>query len=1186
MYKVLGVSNITARIISFMPQETMVLYRPLRLCSYCNFYHRNIVKFTTIAITNKKTAMQKLSAARLSILVQQPNVVNQKKDIGHLHNKDDNNPKVSNSTVLKYSNEFDDRKEAGKFIDPKSYIETDDKVLSRQEMDGKSVILQDVRKVKEHTEKNLLAKGNLKKNYNMEVQKEEFCLSLISYIQTYIDCGLLNVAHSTLKKIKKKKFMNNQLKYITKAHNLLINAYIKKGEFDAAEQIYISMKTDKVLPDVWTYAYMLICHGKNHSNENRISAIQKIQESMGTQGITIDNIFNILPFKEHQWKYIWEVIKLIQPAYVPPDIDNMFGEGYKCKLVQTAEDYSNVESPVKGLFTEKEMEEFLQKQLNAECQCEVKVHNIATANMDSAHVEKSKNNLQQLEEHWMTIISQSFDKNLKYLKQKETKGNRILYLHPILEKIDKNFFVDTVMREIRQLGMGSEGYSAPLVVLYEDIGRQIYKKFMMQRNKETGVIEQVSRIYMQYIEWYLNPENDRKSNNRVKWNKVQFEEDNKNPLLSAVNYTWTKQMLIDIGRFLYHIILNDVKFKNKATNPNSIPAFYTLFRTKLYYLVEEVKPHPFVSRLYKDAEIDTLLFPVDLLPSYAPPRPWTTIWKGGYIITPTKFMRITNLNSHEKLVNSPNSGLFPVFDSLNCLAAIPWKINTAILDLAIQLFRSGGSEKLDVPRNPSLLTPPPVAHAEVDDADKLLLAKNMMKFKRLKAEMYSLWCDCLYRLSMANHFRDKTFWLPHNIDFRGRAYPVPPHLTHLSSDLSRSLLLFAQGKPLGCNGFDWLKLHAVNLTGQKKKSSVAERLAYANEILDDILDSAEHPLTGRQWWTTSDEPWQTLATCMEIAKALKSSNPEEFVSNFPIHQDGSCNGLQHYAALGRDVEGAQSVNLNFSETPQDVYSAVVATVEAARQKDAEKGVQIANELKGHVTRKVIKQTVMTSVYGVTRYGARLQIIRQLKDIGDFPPDMLYNASAYLTDKTFISLRSMFKSAREIQDWLTDCARFIAHTNNESVQWVTPLGLPIIQPYVKITQQKSKPDLIKQKNAFPPNFIHSLDSTHMMLTSLYCFVRGITFVSVHDCFWTHATTVAAMNVICREQFISLHTEPILEDLSAQFIENYVKGERMHQNTDDNKGKKSRKNIDINVLKRIPKKGNFDVRNVISSIYFFS
>jgi len=41
---------------------------------------------------------------------------------------------------------------------------------------------------------------------------------------------------------------------------------------------------------------------------------------------------------------------------------------------------------------------------------------------------------------------------------------------------------------------------------------------------------------------------------------------------------------------------------------------------------------------------------------------------------------------------------------------------------------------------------------------------------------------------------------------------------------------------------------------------------------------------------------------------------------------------------------------------------------------------IAKYLDGFVRRKVIKQTVMTTVYGVTRFGARLQIAKQLKGI--------------------------------------------------------------------------------------------------------------------------------------------------------------------------------------------------------------
>lgn len=51
-------------------------------------------------------------------------------------------------------------------------------------------------------------------------------------------------------------------------------------------------------------------------------------------------------------------------------------------------------------------------------------------------------------------------------------------------------------------------------------------------------------------------------------------------------------------------------------------------------------------------------------------------------------------------------------------------------------------------------------------------------------------------------------------------------------------------------------------------------------------------------------------------------DPTTFISHLPIYQDGSCNGLQHYAALGRDQEGGKEVNLVPAEKPSDVYYSV------------------------------------------------------------------------------------------------------------------------------------------------------------------------------------------------------------------------------------------------------------------------
>ena len=36
--------------------------------------------------------------------------------------------------------------------------------------------------------------------------------------------------------------------------------------------------------------------------------------------------------------------------------------------------------------------------------------------------------------------------------------------------------------------------------------------------------------------------------------------------------------------------------------------------------------------------------------------------------------------------------------------------------------------------------------------------------------------------SFSSQYRDDVFWLPQNMDFRGRVYPLPPHLTHIGED--------------------------------------------------------------------------------------------------------------------------------------------------------------------------------------------------------------------------------------------------------------------------------------------------------------------------------------------------------------------------------------------------------------------
>lgn len=394
--------------------------------------------------------------------------------------------------------------------------------------------------------------------------------------------------------------------------------------------------------------------------------------------------------------------------------------------------------------------------------------------------------------------------------------------------------------------------------------------------------------------------------------------------------------------------------------------------------------------------------------------------------------------------------------------------------------------------------------------------------------------------------------------------------------------MFGNGKKLGARGFDWLKIHLINLTGLKKRATNEERLEYANEILPSIIDSAERPLDGDGWWKQSDDPWQTLACCIEINKVLKSgADSAEFVSHFPVHQDGSCNGLQHYAALGRDFDGARSVNLLPAERPADVYSEVAALVEKKRVNDARNGDDAARVLEGHINRKLVKATVMTNVYGVTAYGAKLQFKKVLQDVDSFPKDHMKIASIYLARTVFNTIEDLFTCSKEIQDWLIAISVAIAKRINMPVEWLTPLGLPVVQYYFKSKGFKVKVDANRQKNGCPPNYIHSLDATHMMLTSLYCEKKGINFASVHDSYWTHPADVEEMSRTLREQFVNVYSDDLLQDLSNYLLNVYkpylVENSLLVDKTD----------LEIlNLIRNVPNRGKFDIRQVLESKYFFS
>ncbi|XP_022884193.1 DNA-directed RNA polymerase 2B, chloroplastic/mitochondrial-like isoform X2 [Olea europaea var. sylvestris] len=575
---------------------------------------------------------------------------------------------------------------------------------------------------------------------------------------------------------------------------------------------------------------------------------------------------------------------------------------------------------------------------------------------------------------------------------------------------------------------------------------------------------------------------------------------------------------------------------------------------------------------------------IPYMPMLVPPVKWTGYDRGAHLYLPSYVMRTHGARQQSEAVKrAPRKQLEPVFEALDTLGSTKWRVNKRVLGIIDRIWASGGCLGDLVDRNDIHLPEQP------DTEDEALLKKWKWKVQSIKKEnreRHSQRCDIELKLAVARRMKEEEgFFYPHNLDFRGRAYPMHPHLNHLGSDICRGILEFAEGRPLGKLGLHWLKIHLANLFANGvDKLSHEGRISFVENHLDDIFDSADRPLEGKCWWLKAEDPFQCLAACINLSEALRSPSPETTISHIPVHQDGSCNGLQHYAALGRDKLGATTVNLVAGEKPGDVYSGIAARVLEIMKSDALKDPAVfpdalhARALISQVDRKLVKQTVMTSVYGVTYVGARDQIKRRLKERDAIADDAeLFSAACYAAKTTLTALGQMFEAARSIMSWLGDCAKIIA-SENQPVQWTTPLGLPVVQPYRKVgrhlvktslqiltLQRETEKIMVKrQRTAFPPNFVHSLDGSHMMMTAVACKKAGLNFAGVHDSYWTHACDVDKMNRILREKFVELYDAPILENLLKSFEESFPSLS----------------------FPPLPERGDFDLRDVLDSPYFFN
>lgn len=593
-------------------------------------------------------------------------------------------------------------------------------------------------------------------------------------------------------------------------------------------------------------------------------------------------------------------------------------------------------------------------------------------------------------------------------------------------------------------------------------------------------------------------------------------------------------------------------------------------------VVSTLKTTPAFTEWCAEFEKEKGLMQPSMLPLMIPPDDWDEHGQGGYYTTrmQLKFPFIkTKGKEHREFVEKYIP--YQHIAAVNKIQKTAWQINTQLLEVVEHVFKHGlgwgipSAIPLEVPPLPADLANITKDQYDEEQWDEFKYWKQLAKQAyREEARRRGQVIQFHQTLNLARELADwDRFYFAYSCDFRGRVYCATTCLSPQSNGIARSLLKFREEVELGDSGVAWLALHGAGMWGIK--GTYETRLDWVSRAKDMVAAIVCDPIANN-WWKDADEPYQFLAWCFEWHKVGYGSDPRA-KSNLVVGIDGSCNGLQHFSAILRDPIGAAATNLGESDEPQDIYREVADWVTRDLQKKDDGLAELW--LKVGVDRSTTKRQCMTLPYGATQQSCREYTYEWVKDNWD-KFDMnkrdRWKVASYLSPVIWEGIGETVVAARIAMEWLQ------RNVGTRYSKWVSPVGFPVYQYYKKVKTERvdtklagktkltihnmdrqGDPNRYKQRLGIVPNFIHSVDSSHMVMTINDTDLTA--YSMIHDEFGCHAGEVQKLYSATRETFYKLHYHCNPLEMWA-----------IHQGIP---------------VEYVPKRGSFDISEVLRSKYIF-
>lgn len=593
-------------------------------------------------------------------------------------------------------------------------------------------------------------------------------------------------------------------------------------------------------------------------------------------------------------------------------------------------------------------------------------------------------------------------------------------------------------------------------------------------------------------------------------------------------------------------------------------------------------------------------------PCVEPPLDWGFDQAGGFH---TKEMRRANPTLIHGRATARNLGRTTdmpiVYAAVNALQRTAWAVNTRMLDTVYAIAKEFSTKEIvslndtPAPARPDWLkedwTKQPKDQWPTDKlAEFKLWKRETAEWHTQRKLLGSRYARFYAATRAAEMFREyPAIYFVHFADSRGRLYPLTYGLNPQGSDLSKSLIHFAEAKPVVTSeAIRWFHVQGANKWGFDK-ATLNDRMQWVMDRSDLICSFAADPLNN-QGWLEAGDPLQFLAWCFEYAEYV--ADPANFQSRIPISMDGSCNGLQNLSAMFRDEIGGRATNLTNNAVMEDIYANVAkaATVRLAAMPMAGFATKVGIELDAAeamktkwlehgISRKAVKRAVMTTPYGVTERTATEYIIDDYlrENLGPtFDPKEYHRAAVLLMSAVWPAIGDVVVKGREAMDWLKKSARTIMKDKvnvQETIQWQTPSGFPACQDYfaaevhrintllhgpvkIRVLSETDTPDVTRHASGLAPNFVHSLDAAHLHLTTADAAKHGIKALAmIHDDYGTHAADAELLFNAIRKQFVAMY---LAFDPAQAFADKYP------------------------MIDAPPEKGSLDIMEVLESDFFFS